>query len=932
MSDTDPRDPGRFERLEKLFHAALALPSQDRSAFLSSACGEDAELRAEVERLLAVDAQEDGSFDALGAHVADLAAEALDEQARERAAESWEGRTVGPYRILGRLGQGGMGVVYLAERADVGRRVALKVVRGSLAAPELERRFLQERRVLARLEHPGIARLVDAGVDPDGTPWLTMDLVDGLPITRYCEERQLGDVERLRLFVEVCDAVAYAHARLVVHRDIKPANVLVDAEGRVRLLDFGIAKLLGEDEAAGEETRTGLRVFSPQYAAPEQALGEPVTTATDVHALGILLFEMLSGEHPYAVAGATPAAAMRVLAETEPRRLSTTGATSARGGRELPGDVDAICMKALARAPERRYASAQQFADDVSRYLHGYPVQARLPTARYRLGRFLRRNAAGVAAALLIVVALAVGLGSSLWQGARARAALAESQEVASFLAQLFEASNPAENRGRDINARELLEAGVRRIDELSAQPSLQARMLEVMARAYHGLGDSRTAHDLAERSLAQGRATLGASHAQVGATLHTLGEIQDELGDRQASVARFREALATRRSALGQEHEETTWTMIRLSRMLLLVGEVEEAEALTREALAIRRRVHGPRDVGTAAALESLGMIMWRGPNQLADAEALFSEALAIREEAFGPDDPRLDLALVPLASILRDRDRPDEGEALARRAVEIWRRVYGDDHPGVAYRLGVLGYVLQGSGRLEETAAVFRDVLERFRRHYPGDYPHTANTLGNIGTVFGALGQLDTALAYYAEAAEMWDRLYGGQDPQIALVYHNMGHALAALGRLEEAETEYRRAYEIRQQLYGERSAAAMRTGSLLADVLSQAGKHEEAERMLRAIASEQKALYTDGHRSLALTLERLATALERQGDAEAIEPLLSEALEFWQRSVAPEHEHRRRVAEHMIRLLEESGRSQDADRLRAAEQAEPEGDATL
>ena len=931
MTDRDapaPGDRARFERLDELFHAALALPARERSAFLTSACEGDAQLRADVERLLAVDEEEGAGFRNLSGEVADLALEALEDHAREREARSWVGRTVGPYRIVERLGQGGMGVVYLAERADVGRRVALKVVRGALAAPELERRFLLERRVLARLEHPGIARLVDAGVEPDGTPWLAMDLIDGRPVTRYCDEQGLGPVERLRLFLQVCDAVTYAHARLVVHRDIKPSNVLVDAEGRIRLLDFGIAKLLGEDEAAGEATRTGMRVFSPEYAAPEQALGEPVTTATDVHALGILLFELLSGERPYALEGATPAAAVRVLVETEPRRLSSTGAGSARGARrsELTGDLDAICLKALEREPERRYRSAQQLADDVSRYLHGYPVEARLPTAQYRLGKFLRRNAAGVAAAALVVLTLAVGLGSSLWQGARARAALAESEEVASFLATLFEASNPAENRGRDIGARELLEEGVRRIDELGEQPRLQTRMLEVMGRAYHGLGDSRTARDLAERSLAQGRATLGDTHAQVGATLHTLGEIQDELGDRSESVARFREALAVRRSALGADDELTTWTMIRLSRMLVFLGEIEEAEALARDALEIRRRVHGPRDVATASALEGLGMVLWRGPNQLADAEALYREALAIREATFGPDDPGLDLALVPLASVLTDRGRPDEGEALARRAVEIWRRVYGDDHPGVAFRLGVLAYSMKDPSRQDEAGAILHDVLSRFRQHYPGDYTYTANTLGNIAGVHMDLGQHDSALAYYIEARGMWTRLYGEQDPQIALVHHNMGGALTRLGRMEEAESAYRKAYALRQQLYGPTSAAALRTGSLLADLLSQQGRHEEAEAMLRSFVAEQRALYPDGHPSLALSLERLATALGRRGDADAVEPLLSEALAFWQASVGPEHEHRRRVAERMIRLLEDRDRLEEADRLRAAEQAQP------
>jgi len=654
--------------VERLFHEALALPPQDRAAFLARHAPDDA-TRAEVLALLA----EDADLAAPLRMTPDAFAAAAGLVPAEGPTTPLTGRTLGPYRVLEAIGQGGMGIVYRAVRDDLGLQVAIKVVRGVLGDPIRLSRFRQEQRVLARLEHEHIARLLDAGVADDGTPYIVMEYVEGEPITAWCDARGLGVEERLRLFLEVCDAVAFAHRHAIVHRDLKPSNVLVTAEGHVKLLDFGVAKLLEGDDVDTTLTATGMRVLSPDHAAPEQVLGRPITTATDIYGLGALLYELLCGRPPRTVQAPDPAALVAAIeAEVTPPSVVArrAGPPIAERAPRIAGDLDAICLRALESDPARRYDAVELLRDDIVRHLDGLPVHARLPTFGYRAGKFVRRHAFGVTVAAIIALLSAGGVAGIAWQADRAERARVEAEELANFLIELFEASDPLETAGATVTARELLELGTIRAGRLGDRPEVQAHMLDAMARAFLGLGDYARADSLARVALAREQQLHGERHADIAAVLTTLGRIRREQGALDQAEPLMRQALEMRRRLLGNRHDLTTGTMIELAWLIWQDGRFDEAEALAREALAIRVDVYGGHHESIAEAMEAVALVLWNSGRDLAQAERLLRDALAMRENLWGPDDPRLEATLTPFSALLPAVGKAAEGEALARRA----------------------------------------------------------------------------------------------------------------------------------------------------------------------------------------------------------------------------------------------------------------------
>ncbi len=630
---TDRGAGGRWARAKEVFSEVADLAPAERLRAIDEACGDDAELRHEVESLLEA---ESGAPTFLDGSAPDLAAPSFAAVADEEESEA--GRRIGHYRLLRRIGVGGMGRVFLAERDDDAftQRVAVKVMRGITSETNvLRERFHAERQILANLDHRSIAKVFDGGVTEEGLPYLVMEFVDGEPIDRYCGRVQAGLVRRLELFQEVCSAVQHAHRHLVVHRDLKPTNVLVSVEGEVKLLDFGIAKLIDPDKVGLDQaaplTRTGLLVMTPEYAAPEQVRGGEVTTATDVYALGVILYELLTGVRPYDLAGAGPTEVERAICETDPAAPSSRageGDTARIGALEpsrLRGDLDTIVLKALRKEPDGRYESVRALADDLDRYRGGLPIEARPSTWTYRAKKFVRRNVYGVGAAAVVFLAVLAGLAATTVQRNRAEREAQTARQVTEFLVGLFESNAPAESLGEQLTARQILERGERQIDGLADEPTVQARLLDVVGRVYTELADYDSAEPLLRRAIAVQESAGSADLAQ---SLFDLGVL---LGER---------------------------------------GDLEEAEAVHRRALALRTRARPRRELEIASSLNELGNVLATRVDE--EAEARLSEAIVIRERVLGPDHRSTAKAWDDLGIYYYYAERCDEAEPLFRRAID--------------------------------------------------------------------------------------------------------------------------------------------------------------------------------------------------------------------------------------------------------------------
>ena len=710
---------------------------------------------------------------------------------------SLAGRAVGAYTLTSLIGQGGMGTVWLAERSD-GRfvgKAAVKLLNVALVGGSGAERFTREGSILARLNHPGVARLIDAGMSTFGQPYLVLEYVEGEHIDQYCDRNQLGIHDRIRLFLEVLDAVGDAHANLVVHRDIKPSNVLVTASGRVKLLDFGIAKLIDPADTmdAAPLTVDSARLLTPGYAAPEQITGEPITTATDVYALGVLLYVLLGGRHPAGSAIGTPAEVVERVLKTDPQRMSAV-AESPAARRLLRGDLDNIAGKALKKRPAERYPSVGAFAADLRRYLAHETVSARPDTWRYRTGKFVKRHGLGLAAsaAILVLIAGLVGFYTARLARERDRARLEadKSAQVSELLAGLLTGADPYARSGPEPTVRDVLNAGAARVEnELAGQPELQAEMLAVIGRVFQRMGQFETAQPLLQRSLDIGRATGGPDHPRVAQTLNDLGVLLHQRGNDAAAKPMLEESLALRRRLLGSRNREVAVTLVELGRVYESDGNVAGAEALFREALEIRRSVLGAEHRETATSMDDLALLLWR-KGDVAAAEPLFRGGLAVNRKALGDNHPNVASSMNNLALIAMEKRDFETAQSMFRGALDIRRRTLGPDHPQMAATLSNLAHALRELGRYDEAEPPAQDAVRIGRASLGDQHPQLAVFMTSLARVHLARRHPELAEPLARETLRLRLQAYGEQDWRVAASKSLLGAALTDLRRFAEAE----------------------------------------------------------------------------------------------------------------------------------------------
>lgn len=825
-------DSETFRRVEEAFACAVDLAPHERDAALADFAPE---IRAEVERLLGAEKQSAGSGAASGDETDPLARLVGGEAARwiETASEgataedSWIGRTIGAWRIERRLGSGGMSTVYLAERADreMPMRAALKRIRRGLHSAELVARFRTERRILAGLIHPNIARLLDGGTAPDGSPYFVMELVEGEPIDRFADRRGLGLADRIRLVSQAAAAVAAAHRSLVVHRDLKPSNILVDAAGTPKLLDFGIAKLLGPDPAAEEDaaarTVTSMRLFTPAYASPEQLEGGPVTTATDVYSLGVVLCELLCGRRPYPLQNRVrnrergersmavelerairdnaidpPSVALaRHEADGDAGELARRrGFESPRAlARALTGDLDTIVAQCLRKEPERRYTTAERLAEDLDRYLEDRPIEARRDSWLYRAGKLLSRHrwAASIAvlalaALIAFTVALAVQSSRLAIERDTSRAESERAELVAGFLTDLFQVAQPGAS-GETITARELLDRAALEVTRHPRRdPREQAMLLDTVGNVYLQLDLPERAEPPLQQALALRRKTLAPDHPEIAVSLNRLGMLAAESGAYERAIAFFREALALRRRRFGSDHPLVAASLNNLALALQDRGALTEAEPLYRETLAIDRRLLPPDDPQLWNDYANFALLLY-DLGDYAEAESLLRAALAARRDLpdRAPDRAELEryLGLVLVAS-----HRLGEAERILTRAEANLSRALGPEHSETARATASLAELRLAQGRPREAIALFTRALENRRERAGRGHPEEVPVLTGLGRAHAAAGEAGEAEARFREAIALARRVLPPRHPDLAASLVGLATLAAGQGRCAE------------------------------------------------------------------------------------------------------------------------------------------------
>ncbi len=766
----------RWPEADRLFAEAMEHSDAERERFLESACGEDRQLLDLVLELLRLETLSEGELEAPDESASQTFVEEL---ARQPAPP----RIIGPYTLVREIGRGGMGSVYLAEHEGEGfqRQVALKVLRRGVDTEDVLARFVNERQILATLTHPNIAQLHDGGATENGRPYLVMELVEGEPITTYCDNNQLTVSQRLELVLEVIEAVQAAHAKLVIHRDLKPSNILVTDEGHVKLLDFGIAKLL-DPEAGSEHTRTGSYLLTPDHASPEQLRAEPVSTATDVYQLGLLLFRLLTGEMPFRSGSSVAARLEELTSQVDAPRPSATaaaasnreevaqsrGVTPAQLRRILSGDLDTIVGKALQVEPERRYGSVERLGEDIRRFLAGDTISARPDTLAYRARMFARRNPWAIAVATVVAAAVAVVIvlqarNTRVVETERntARLEAERAQEVQRFLVDLFSSADPYmpadPEMGRQITVVDALDIGAERLEtSLLDRPAVRASILDAISSVFKDLGAHDRALPLREETLELQRSLFGPTSRPVRDSLGHLAIIRSETGEYERATELHERRLELALAASPRDDAEIADARTRLGIHYIGVERSEEAEAELAAAIELsesgdvppRTLVEATRGMGDA--VETF--------DRLEESERIHRRAVELAEQHFGEASTTAALARASLATVLSTMVRHDESDAEFRRAIEGLGRNLGAEHLETLSAMSDHALLVMRRGDLEEGVVLYTELIEVRERAHGANHPETGVALQDRATAYQRLGRLEAARADYEQTAEIF------------------------------------------------------------------------------------------------------------------------------------------------------------------------------
>jgi tetratricopeptide (TPR) repeat protein len=953
---------------ETVFGAALRLAPAERAAYLEQACGGDAALRQRVEGLLNAHQQAEKFLETPAAPTLRLARTASVPLA-EKA-----GDKIGRYKLLQQIGEGGCGVVYMAEQEEpVRRRVALKVIKLGMDTRQVIARFEAERQALAMMDHPNIAKVLDAGATETGRPYFVMELVRGVKITDYCDEQKLPIRQRLDLFIQVCQAIQHAHQKGVIHRDIKPSNILVTVNDGVpvpKVIDFGIAKATGGQQLTDKTVFTAFEQFigTPAYMSPEQAVitSLDIDTRSDIYALGVLLYELLTGKTPFESKQLLAIGLdemRRAIREQEPDRPSTRlsampgnelSTTAQRRGLEAPklagelrGDLDWVVMKALAKDRAGRYQSANAFAEDVQRHLRHEPVTAAAPTARYRLGKYARRHRVGLAAAAAIVLALIAGTVVSTWQAVRAtkaeRAARGErgqavverdrarkaeqeakderavSDAVREFLQQdLLAQASPESAPEPDVKLRTVLDLASEKVEgRFTNQPVVEAGIRMTLAETYHGLGEYAAMERHARRALELFRARVGETNTATLRAMSTLGDAYMHNGQTTDAILLLEQALDLHQHALGPDHPDTLISMNNLALAYHHAGRLAEAVRLSEETLKLKKARLGPEHDGTLASMNNLAGA-YHAAGRFNEAVPLLEETVKLRKSRFGPDHPGTLVSMVNLASAYHDAGRLNEALRLGEETLKLCKAKLGPEHPNTLICMHNLAMAYQEAGRLNEALALLEETLKLRKSKLGPEHPDTLAGMNSLARVYQKAGRLNEALALLEETLKLQESKLGPEHPDTLVSMNNLAVAYRDAGRLNEALRLGEETLKLCKAKFGPEHPKTLINMNNLARFYQKAGRWDEALPLYEETLKLRKSKLGPEHPDTLMSMNNLASAYREAGRLNEALALIEETLELKESKLGPEHPETLAGMNELAWAYQKAGRSADAERI--------------
>jgi len=840
-----------WQRIETILDTVLSLPEHERDTYLADVCNDDEELFREVKSILwGIDESEKTHY---LEHASADNRELLDDLAQKNATTNEDyyiGKHVGHYKIIEQAGTGGMGTVYRAERTD-GRfhqSVAIKLLKQGYHSSEIIHRFRIEQEILANLHHPNIAQLYDAGLTDDETPYLIMEYVDGVPIDNYANSHNLTISERLDLFIKVCDTVQFAHTNLVIHRDLKAQNILVNSDGQIKILDFGVAKLL--DPASTDitliETQPGQRFWTPHYASPEQMRGSIASTTSDVYSLGVLLYKLLTDTYPFDLTAKTFYEIEHIVSTNEPTSLSqwigksdkleeiakTRKSTISELKKELKGDLDSIVQKALRKEPETRFESARQLADDLQRYQDDMPVLSRKGNLQYRAKKFIRRNTLPVTlliAMLLTITGLVMYYTTKVTdQRNKAVMEAHKAQIVTDFMINIFKNADPYDQNKKNLTARQILDRSTKRIQTSIDDPDIKATMQAALGDIYEDLGMYNKARPLFQDAM-KIREKLGSKDIDLASSYYSWADLNELTGNYEVSKKYFKKSS----SIYLHMNDDSSYSknILELGWVYYLTADYNKADSLVTTAMNIDRNIYGDHSKRVARCYQYLAWVN-SGEGDYQTADSLFRKALSMRESLFKGDHPLIAQTLGGLGRTLYNEQQYDSAEVYINESLAMNRRLFGDIHPSIAKILDVLGLIKQRKHDYDQSQLYIHEALRMDKKIY-GDYaPQTIETLGDLATTYFYAKEYQKAADVFTQVKDGNIKVFGAVHPEVATDYNNVAMCLWKAGKKQQALTNFQKSIEVASKIYKPAHPHLIYFRKNLADLYQELGNYQKAE----------------------------------------------------------------------------------------------------